>query len=85
MERLGIAKIEESLRVLVYDYHFCGPPGPNCTYFSDSTDTDSRSYLGIGARLSVARNWALRLEYEAIDGDVRDDTTMFSLGVAWER
>ena len=83
--KVGVAEVEESLRVSVYRYVLCGPPGPNCMFFSDVTETDSRSYLGIGARFKIARDWAVRVEYESIDGDVHDDTTMFSLGVAWER
>jgi hypothetical protein len=46
---------------------------------------DSHPYVGIGARFKEAgRAWAFRVEYEAIDGD-GEDTTMLSVGVAWER
>jgi hypothetical protein len=82
--KVGVAKVEESLRVSVYEYFFCGPPGPNCQFFSDVTETDSRPYFGIGVRFKVARAWSGRVEYEAIDGDVGDDTKMFSVGVAWD-
>lgn len=83
--KVGVAKVEQSLLVSVYDYVACGPPGPNCEFFSAVTESDSRAYLGIGARFKVARDWAIRVEYEAIDGDGGDNTTMLSLGVAWER
>jgi opacity protein-like surface antigen len=90
--KLGVARLEESFEVSVHDFSLecrLPPPAlgiqPACLFDSQGGQTDSRPYVGIGARIKVASEWAVRLEYEAIDGDVGDDTTMFSLGIAWER
>lgn len=57
---------------------------PECLFDDQGHETDSRPYVGIGARIKIASNWAARIEYEAIDHDVGDNTTMFSVGIAWE-
>jgi opacity protein-like surface antigen len=57
---------------------------PECLLDNEEHETDSQPYLGIGARIKIAGDWAARIEYEAIDQDVGDNTTMFSLGIAWE-
>ena len=56
-----------------------------CTFSSDVDQSDSGAYLGFGARFRIARAVAVRVEYEALDRDVGDNTTMLSLGIAWER
>ena len=41
----------------------------------------SDSELGSGSGLT----WAARAEYKAIDRDIGENTTMLSVGIAWER
>jgi hypothetical protein len=55
------------------------------TVDSDVHQSDARPFLGLGARLKVARAVAVRFEYELIDRDAGDNTSMLSLGFAWER
>ena len=59
------------------------PTGP-CTFTNDVDESDSAPYVGIGARFSVGSAAAVRVEYEAIEGDAGDKMTMFSAGIAWE-
>jgi hypothetical protein len=58
---------------------------PECLFDNYGHQNDSRPYVGIGARIKIISNLAARIEYEAIDGDAGDNTTMFSLNIAWER
>jgi opacity protein-like surface antigen len=82
--KVGVAKLTESVTGEGYNY---GLPGcvPSCALTVDEERKDSRRYVGIGARFKVASHWAVRVEYEEIDGDTTDKTTMLSLGIAWER
>ena len=87
--KVGVAEYKESFDVYVSNWTpMCRlqPFGqkPECLFANQGHQTESQPYLGIGARVKVARTWAVRLEYEAIDRDVGDPTTMFSLGIAWE-
>lgn len=81
--KVGIAKLTESVTGEGYNY---GLPEcvPSCALTVDEERKDSRPYVGIGARVKIARAWAVRLEYEEIDGETGDNTTMLSLGIAWE-
>jgi hypothetical protein len=83
--KIGIAKLDESIATTVVRYD-CGFPLPSCqnVSYTDARQSDTVPYLGIGARLRVARAAAVRLEYEGIERDAGDRTTMLSLGVAWE-
>jgi hypothetical protein len=81
--KVGVAQLDESFQAhaLLVD--------PSCTPFACqfSTDidrTDSRPYLGIGARIRVGREIGFRIEYEEIDRD-GDSVTLLSVGLAWER
>jgi hypothetical protein len=82
--KVGVAELDESLRAhaLVVVGSPCIPLA--CNFSSDEHGTDSFPYFGIGVRVAISRAAAFRLEYEAIDRD-GDDTTMWSVGVAWER
>jgi outer membrane protein with beta-barrel domain len=89
--KLGVAWLEESFVVSVHEFSpecRLPPPAlgiqPLCLFDSQGSQTDSRPYVGIGARFKIASEWAVRVEYDAIDGDAADDTTMFSLGIGWE-
>ena len=87
--KVGVAEYKESFDVHVSDWTpMCRlrPFGqaPECLFDNQGHQTESQPYLGIGARVTVARTWAVRVEYEAIDHDVGDPTTMLSLGIAWE-
>lgn len=87
--KVGVAKLDESFDVQVVERSLeCLAPGggylPSCTFFSQVDETASHPSVGIGARIKIAREWAVRVEYEAIDDDVGDPTTMLSLGFAWE-
>ena len=79
--KVGVALLDESFRASGYNPPTCGPIF--CSI--DIDQTESRPYIGIGFRFNVARQTALRLEYEAIDADVGTPLTLLSLGVAWER
>ena len=85
--KVGIAELRESLEVHTWDQEppECRyPVAYGCTFDSEEEHTDTRPYVGFGARFKVARRWAVRVEYEAIDRDVGDNATVFSLGIAWE-
>ena len=87
--KVGVAVYIESFDVHVSNWEvMCRlqPFGqaPECRFDDEGHETDSQPYLGIGARIKIAGNWAARIEYEAIDHDVGDNTTMFSMGIAWE-
>jgi hypothetical protein len=82
--KIGVARLEESFRVHAFESFVPCLPVP-CRFDIDEKQTDSRPYAGFGARVEIGRAAAARLEYEAIDGDVGDDWTMISIGVAWER
>ena len=86
--KVGVAELDESLEA----QHFAIVVGgcvisacPRIDVESEVRQSDSRPYVGIGARFKVARAVGVRVEYEAIDRDPGDDTTMLSLGVALER
>ena len=87
--KVGVAQYKESFEVHVSNWTpMCRlqPFGqkPECLFDNQGHQTESQPYLGIGARVKVAREAAVRVEYEAIDHDVGDPTTMLSLGIAWE-
>jgi hypothetical protein len=89
--KVGVARFEESFDVYVSDWSLpcrLQPFGqaPSCLFISQGGQTDSHPYVGIGVRFKESgRAWAVRLEYEAIDGELGDTTTMLSVGIAWER
>ena len=87
--KVGVAAYKESFEVHVSDWTpMCRlqPFGqkPECLFDNQGHQTESQPYVGIGIRFKIASNWAARIEYEAIDRDVGDNTTMFSAGIAWE-
>jgi hypothetical protein len=91
--KVGIAELDESLEAHHFNYNL-GTPLGGCVPFSscpltvedsEARQSDSRPYFGIGALFKVARSLGIRVEYEAIDRETGDDTTMFSIGVAFER
>jgi hypothetical protein len=87
--KVGIAALDESLEAHHFNYVLgpCIPISACPLNVQDSAvhESDSRPYLGIGARFKVARALGVRVEYEAIDRDTGDDITMLSIGVAFER
>jgi opacity protein-like surface antigen len=88
--KVGVAEYRESFDVHVSNWTIMcrlQPFGqaPECLFDNEGHHTDSQPYVGIGARFKIASNLAARIEYEAIDGDVGDNATMFSLNIAWER
>jgi hypothetical protein len=83
--KVGVADFNESLATSTTTIE-CIPIVPcMSTVNSDVDRSESAPYVGIGARIRLARAVAVRVEYEAIDRDVGDPTTMLSLGIAWER
>ena len=93
--KVGVADLEESIFASAIDRRpviGCPPPGVDlgrlgfgpCGFTSDVHESESAPYVGVGARVKVAREAAVRVEYEAIDRDVGDNITMLSLGIAWE-
>jgi hypothetical protein len=82
--KVGVAKLDGSLRVhALVTGAPCVPLA--CNFNADLDDTGTHPYLAVGLRHPITRGVAFRVEYEAIDGDVGDDTRMFSLGFALER
>ena len=87
--KVGVAKLEESFDVWVEDWSLpcrVRPFGidPSCMFSSQADQTGTHPYVGIGARFKVAPAWAVGLEFEGIDGEFGDATTMFSVGIAWQ-
>jgi hypothetical protein len=93
--KVGVAHLDESYRAYANDYVSPGceyrpAPYPSfCSFYTnrDGGDTyrsDSTPYVGIGVRMKVAPQVAVRVEYETIDREIGDNTTMLSLGFAWE-
>jgi hypothetical protein len=88
--KVGVAELDESLEAHHVSYLRCAypPTTPPCEppeVKSDVRHSSWNPYCGIGARFKVARAVGVRVEYEAMDRDDGDDTTMVSVGVAWER
>jgi hypothetical protein len=84
--KVGVAKLDESFNASYFDRGSAGCEiFPYCSFSADVDQTDWRPYVGFGARFKVARAMGVRVEYEAIDGDVGDPVTMLSVGFAWER
>jgi len=83
--KVGVAKVEESFDVHTRDSITSECLVRTCTFALDVDQTETRPYVGIGGRFRIARAAAVRAEYEIIDRDVGDNTTMLSVGVAWER
>lgn len=86
--KVGIAEYKETFDVHVSNWTpMCRllPFGqaPECLFDNQGDQTDSRTYLGLGARIRIASNWAVRIEYDVL-GDLGDHT-MLSLNIAWER
>lgn len=83
--KVGVAVFDESLTVHGFDAHSpgCMPP-TTCAFDNQVYQSDSHAYAGIGARFKIARAGAVRIEYEAVDRDGEDPTTLLSLGVALE-
>jgi len=95
--KVGVARIDESTTGSGYD-HLTRPEcqaspstvGPglsfpsHCQFDTNVDQSDSRAYLGLGARFSIPRAAALRFEYEWIERDDGEGTTMLSLGIAHE-
>jgi len=96
--KVGVAHINDALAITTTTIELDLPHAPlvpippECIPYSrcssivssDVEQSESAPYLGLGARVKIANHWALRVEYEAIDRDVEDTTTMLSVGVAWE-
>jgi opacity protein-like surface antigen len=90
--KIGVADLNESLTTSTTTIASGYPIGPECVPYSRCTSTvnsdvelsESAPYVGIGARVKIASNWALRVEYEGIARDVGDAARMLSLGIAWE-
>jgi hypothetical protein len=94
--KVGVAHLDESLDAYAQDLLTpeCQPspltvgPGrsfPPFCFFSNAVDqSDSGAYLGFGARFKIARAAGVRVEYEAVDRDGGDPTTLLSVGIAWE-
>ena len=88
--KVGVAHLDESLDAYAFDEltpgcQF-GPGGfpPFCLFRNEVDQSESSPYVGFGFRYKIAPAAGVRVEYEAIDGDLGDNTTMFSLGIAWE-
>jgi hypothetical protein len=92
--KVGVGDLRESISALSIRRSEidCPPPGVRlgdrgtgpCAFTSEFEDSGSAPYLGIGARFSKGRSWGVRLEYDWMDSDVWNDTTMLSAGIAWE-
>jgi len=87
--KVGMAELEESLEAHHFNYVLgaCSPVSSCPLIVQDSAvhEKDLRPYFGIGARFKVTRAIGVRAEFEAIDRDTGDHTTMISIGVAFER
>jgi len=81
--KVGVANLDESLRGYAAIIGAPCPASP-CIFSVDVHEADSHPYFAVGFRAEITRMVAFRAEYEAIDRDT-EDTTMFSVGVAWER
>jgi hypothetical protein len=96
--KVGVADINDSLAITTTTIEVDLPNAPRvpippecipyarCSSIAsrDVERSESAPYIGIGTRVKIANHWALRVEYEAIDRDVEDTTTMLSIGLAWE-
>jgi hypothetical protein len=85
--KLGMAHLDDALQVSGYDANGpgCVPAIPNCAFDLSVETSDSVPYVGLGARFTVGPATGVRVEFEAIDRDAGDATTLLSVGVAWER
>lgn len=83
--KLGVARLDETVRA-GYREIVCVPMLPSCiaSYDAKTRQSDSRPFLGVGARFKVAPAVSLLIEYESIDRDVGDGVAMWSVGAAWE-
>jgi OmpA family protein len=81
--KVGVAKLDESFQVFALENSSVECRNPWCQFQRDVHQTDSRPYVGFGARFQLGPG-ALRIEYELIDRDNGDDTTMLSIGLAGE-
>lgn len=82
--KVGVADLNESFATSTTSIA-CVPIVP-CTsaVYGNVHQSDLRPYVGFGARVTVWRSLAVRVEYEGIDRDVGDSFTMLSLGFSWE-
>ena len=79
--KVGVADLDESFVASATDTRAAA----GCRPFSSSIEqSDSAPYVGFGGRFKIAREFALRVEYEAIDRDGGDPIAMLSLGIAVE-
>jgi hypothetical protein len=84
--KAGVAHFDESTSARASEcaVRTRGPGQGPCYFTSQVDEAGSAPYVGIGARFKVGRSWGVRLEYESIDSDVWDETTMLSAGIALE-
>jgi len=81
--KVGVADLDESFTAGGYTLD-CAPVSQCIQRFhSDVHQSNAGLYVGIGAQFKVAPAVAVRVEYEAIDGD-GDPAAMLSVGIAWE-
>ena len=82
--KVGVAKLDETVRA--HALLVGAPCFPlACNFSGDKDQSGSHPYFAIGFRHEIGRMLAFRAEYEVVDRDSGDDTTMLSVGVAWER
>jgi len=81
--KVGVAVLDESFRAAAQST-IAAECQPVCTFRAEVDQSYTTPYVGFGARFKVARAAAIRIEYETIDRDEGDNTTMLSVGVAVE-
>lgn len=82
--KVGFTKLSESFEVSGYTINLPGCVfAANCSFDTRVDSSESVANLGLGARIKIARRWAARIEYEAIDRDEKP-VTLLSFGIAAE-
>jgi hypothetical protein len=81
--KLGVAKLDESFFIRARDLRLSS--ACQCRFQADEHESVARPYVGIGARFKILPEVGVSVEYETIDRDIGDSTTLLSLGVVWER
>jgi hypothetical protein len=82
--KIGIAALDEALRVSGYDSIAPGCQ-PACAFGISVEKSESVPYVGFGARFKLGAATGIRLEFDAVDRDGGDPLRFLSLGLAWER